>query len=63
MNEKFVEVDSNRIRYIESGDSQNVLVLIHGLGASAERWEKVLPFFNKNFRVIIPDLIGFGLSE
>ena len=63
MNEKFVEVDSNRIRYIESGDSQNVLVLIHGLGASAERWEKVLPFFNKNFRVIIPDLIGFGLSD
>jgi 2-hydroxy-6-oxonona-2,4-dienedioate hydrolase len=61
--EKFVEVDSNKIRYIESGDSKNTLVLIHGLGASAERWAKTLPFFSKHFRVIIPDLIGFGLSD
>jgi len=63
MEEKFVEIDGNKIRYLESGTSGKSLVLIHGLGASAERWEFVLPFFEKHFRVIVPDLIGFGLSD
>ena len=35
----------------------------HGLGASAERWESVIPLFAKKFRVIVPDLIGFGYSD
>lgn len=63
MEEKFVNVDGNKIRYLESGDSKKVIVLIHGLGASAERWEFVIPLFEKNFRVIVPDLIGFGYSD
>jgi len=33
------------------------------LGASAERWEDVIPLFAKKFRVIVPDLIGFGYSD
>ena len=63
MQEKFVNVDGNKIRYLESGASQGTIVLVHGLGASAERWEFVIPFFNKNYRVIVPDLIGFGYSD
>ncbi len=39
------------------------MLLIHGLGASAERWEFVTPIFEKHFRVIAPDIIGFGLSD
>jgi pimeloyl-ACP methyl ester carboxylesterase len=63
MEEKFVNVDGNKIRYLESGNSKDTVVLVHGLGASAERWEYVIPFFNKYFRVIVPDLIGFGYSD
>ena len=63
MEEKFLQIDENKIRYLESGNSKKTLVLIHGLGASAERWEKVIPLFAKHFRVIIPDLIGFGYSD
>lgn len=63
MEEKFVSVDGNKIRYLESGKGNDVLVLIHGLGASAERWEYVIPIFEKHYRVIVPDLIGFGLSD
>ena len=51
------------IRYIEEGTSTENLLLIHGLGASAERWEYVIPHFAKNYRVLVPDLIGFGLSD
>ena len=63
MEEKFLRIDENDIRYLESGSSKKTLVLIHGLGASAERWDKVIPLFSKHFRVIIPDLIGFGYSD
>lgn len=63
MKENFIEVDGNKIRYLESGDSKHVLVLIHGLGASAERWNKVIPIFAKQYRVIVPDLIGYGYSD
>lgn len=63
MSEKFVQIDGNKIRYLESGDHKKTLVLVHGLGASAERWIKVIPLFEKYFHVIVPDLIGFGFSE
>ncbi|QLH04499.1 alpha/beta hydrolase [Nitrosopumilus oxyclinae] len=61
--EKFLKIDGYKIRYLESGNSKNTLVLLHGLGASSERWLNVLPYFSKNYTVIVPDLIGFGLSD
>ena len=63
MQENFVQVDGNKIRYLESGNSKNILVLVHGLGASAERWNTVIPNFAKHYHVIVPDLIGFGYSD
>ncbi len=61
--EKFIDIGGHKIRYLESGNSDKTLVLIHGLGASAERWEQVMPIFAEKFRVVIPDLIGFGYSD
>ncbi|GFN39552.1 MAG: alpha/beta hydrolase [Thaumarchaeota archaeon] len=63
MNEKFVKIDGNKIRYLESGNSNKTIILVHGLGASAQRWEHVIPLFNNDYRVIAPDLIGFGYSD
>ena len=37
-------------------------MLLHGLGASIERWSELLPLLT-NYNVIIPDIIGFGYSE
>ncbi len=61
--ENFITINGNKIRYLESGTSDNVLILIHGLGASAERWNLVIPTFAKDYHVIVPDLIGFGYSD
>jgi pimeloyl-ACP methyl ester carboxylesterase len=63
MHEEFVTVCNSRIRYLKTGSGEKNLVLIHGLGASAERWEHVIPGFGKHFTVYVPDLIGFGLSD
>ena len=63
MEEKFLQIDDNKIRYLESGKSKKTLVLVHGLGASSERWSNVIPFFAEHYRVLVPDLIGFGYSD
>jgi len=63
LKEKFVNIDGSKIRYLESGSSKNTLVLVHGLGASSDRWSHVLPIFDNDFHVIVPDLIGFGYSD
>ena len=63
MEEKFLQIDEYNIRYIESGNSQKTLILVHGLGASSDRWNKVIPIFAENYRVLAPDLIGFGYSD
>ena len=60
---KTTEIDGSKIRYFEVGTSKKTLLLLHGLGASAERWQEVIPLFAKKFRVIVPDLIGFGYSD
>jgi len=54
----------NRIRYIVDGeDNMDTIVLLHGLGASAERWIHVIPILARHLRVVVPDMIGFGLSD
>ncbi len=64
MKERFVDVGGHNIRYLDGGDpTDGTMVLLHGLGGSAERWDKVSPIFEKRFRVVVPDMIGFGLSD
>ena len=48
MIEKSIEINDSKIHYLEQGNSENTLLLLHGLGASAERWEHVIPFLLKN---------------
>jgi len=63
MQEEYVDVEGSRIRYLKDGSSKRNLILIHGLGASAERWNNIIPNFSKHYTVYVPDLIGFGLSD
>ena len=39
------------------------LILIHGFLGSSKMWEPQINFFKNNFRVITPDLPGFGKSN
>ncbi|MCI0559174.1 MAG: alpha/beta hydrolase [Nitrososphaera sp.] len=65
MPQKIVYVDSYAIRYLDfaSSGANKTLILLHGIGASAERWARVIPALSKYFRVIVPDIIGFGYSD
>jgi pimeloyl-ACP methyl ester carboxylesterase len=51
-----------RIRFVEVGDGPP-LVLVHDYLASHVAWDDVSPGLSTRFRVIAPDLPGFGESE
>ncbi len=62
--QKLTYVNGYAIRYLEHGSRDTKpLVLLHGIGASAERWSRVIPTLAKYFHVITPDIIGFGYSD
>ncbi len=62
---RFAEVDGVRVHYQAAGaSSAPVLILIHGFLASNFVWRDVLvPLAERGFRVIAPDLVGFGFSD
>jgi pimeloyl-ACP methyl ester carboxylesterase len=61
---RFEEVDGVQVHYQEAGPPNGTpLVLIHGFASSTLVWSKVfLEFADKGFRVIAPDLLGYGYS-
>ncbi|HEY1534066.1 MAG TPA: alpha/beta fold hydrolase, partial [Polyangiaceae bacterium] len=51
-----------RLRVAEAGSGPPV-ILIHGLFVDHTSWDLVMPELAESFRVIAPDLPGFGASE
>ena len=45
------------------GGEGTPLLLLHGLPGSAQSWQKVGLKLASRFRVVIPDLLGFGASD
>ena len=62
---RFAEVDGVRVHYQEAGRSEAPpIILIHGFASSNLVWSKVLlELADAGFRVIAPDLLGYGYSE
>lgn len=46
----------------EGGADRPVLVMIHGFPTASWDWRHILPAFTADYRVIMMDLLGFGLS-
>jgi pimeloyl-ACP methyl ester carboxylesterase len=59
-----VEADGVRVFYREAGDSQApVVLLLHGFPASSFQFRELIPRLADRYRVIAPDLPGFGFTE
>lgn len=58
--DRFIDVEGIRTRYWLAGESGPPVVLIHGLGASAEIWQFNIDALASRYRVYVPDLPGFG---
>jgi pimeloyl-ACP methyl ester carboxylesterase len=59
---KDVTVFGMKIHYVEAG-SGPVVVLLHGLGGNSTNWAFNIAPLSQNYRVIVPDQIGFGQSD
>ncbi len=61
---KVLHTSLGQVIYHESGEGEPLLFL-HSvcLGGSSYEWSKVYPAFAGRFRVIAPDLVGFGESQ
>jgi pimeloyl-ACP methyl ester carboxylesterase len=63
---KSAEANGIRTNYLEAGSGEETVVLIHGSGpgvTSYANWRLVIPALAENFRVVAPDMVGFGFSD
>jgi len=58
----FIQAGQYRWHYLDGGDG-TPLVLLHGIGADADNWTRSARYLNRKFRIIAPDLLGFGESD
>lgn len=61
----YLEIDGIRIHYVEEGDKDaEVVLLMHGEPSWSFLYRKMIPILVKaGFRVLAPDLVGFGKSD
>jgi len=61
---KFVEADGIRVFYREAGAADApVLLLLHGFPSSSHQFRGLIPLLADKYRLIAPDLPGFGFTE
>ena len=64
--ENYLEVeDGLRLHYVDEGEKDKpIILLLHGEPSWSFLYRKMIPLLSQNgFRVIAPDLIGFGKSD
>jgi len=57
-----VRVDDHKWVYLSGGKGETIL-FIHGFGADKDRWGTFLTNFGGSYRLVVPDLPGFGESS
>ena len=60
LREETVNLDGVALHYYCGGRRGTPIILIHGLGNSAEVWAGLMPLLSKAFLVYAPDMPGFG---
>jgi pimeloyl-ACP methyl ester carboxylesterase len=51
-----------KVNYVETGSGPATLLFVHGLSGCWQNWLENIPHFARRYRVVAPDLPGFGTS-
>ncbi|PWA01304.1 hypothetical protein BB558_002605 [Smittium angustum] len=63
-NHRFTTVNNNKIHYVDQGNSDKVIVCVHGFPDIWYGWRHQIPFLvGLGYRVIAPDVRGYGQSD
>lgn len=57
-----VRVGPHTLRWTERGEGEPV-VLVHSSGMSSRQWRRITEALEPHFRVVLPDLLGYGESS
>jgi pimeloyl-ACP methyl ester carboxylesterase len=61
---RYVDVDGQQLFYREAGPvDAPAIVLLHGFPTSSFMFRDLIPLLAGQYRVIAPDMLGFGLSD
>ena len=60
---QFATIDDVTVHYKTAGNGNEVLILLHGFGASTFTWHRVLSPLAQNYSVFAYDRTGFGYSS
>jgi len=62
---EFIDVGGARLYYFAGGSrgAGEPLLLVHGFPTSSFLWSRVVPLVPPGYRVVVPDLLGFGRSD
>lgn len=62
--EEWEAIDGIKTRFLEAGrDSKELVVFIHGLGSSADRWLDIPLALSLYYHTLAVDLPGFGMAD
>ena len=60
---RFAEVQKHRIFYREAGSKDApAILLLHGFPTSSHMFRNLIPLLAERYRVVAPDLPGFGFT-
>ena len=59
----FIKVKSYNYHYIDEGEGEDTLLMIHGNPSWSFMYRNLITEFSKKYRVIAPDHLGCGLSD
>lgn len=62
MHSQFIKANGLNFHIKESGNG-NLVLLLHGFPEFWYSWVKVIPLLDKHFKVVAPDLRGYGQSD
>ncbi len=58
-----IEIDGRKIFVVDTGSGPDTVLILHGFPGSSFDWRRVVPLLAEHARVVVYDMLGYGLSE
>jgi len=63
MHAEFINVGGVRTRVLRSGTQGTPMLLVHGLGVSADMWVRLIDELGRDHQVVAVDMLGHGFTD
>lgn len=60
---QFLEINGRRLAYLDEGQGEKTILMVHGNPVSGYVYDRLLRLLVGEYRCVVPDLMGFGLSD